>query len=120
VALLLKILLVPLLIVGVTLGARRWGPRIGGWLNGLPVVAGPVLYFLGIEQGAPFMARAAEATLAGLVAVAAFALVYAWTALRRPLVPGGPEEARGIRRLRRTRPRLYWGPESTSHAGGRR
>ncbi len=80
----LKLALVPGLIAAVTLGARRWGPRVGGWLGALPLVAGPVLLFLSIEQGAAFAARAAEATLAGLVAVAAFAVGYAWTAVRRP------------------------------------
>jgi hypothetical protein len=83
----LKLALVPGLIAAVTLGGRRWGPRVGGWLGALPLVAGPVLLFLSIEQGSAFAARAAEATLAGLVAVAAFALGYAWTAVRRPWPP---------------------------------
>jgi len=66
----------------VTLGGRRWGPRIGGWLNALPLVAGPTLFFLSIEQGTAFGARAALTTLAGLVGVAAFSLVYGWAAQR--------------------------------------
>ncbi|HUM16579.1 MAG TPA: hypothetical protein VL086_12870 [Candidatus Nitrosotalea sp.] len=79
--LLLKLLLVPGLIALVTLAGRRFGPRIGGWLNALPLVAGPVLFFLALEQGDAFVARAAEATLAGLAAVAAFAVIYSWTAV---------------------------------------
>lgn len=82
--LLLKLVLVPGLIALVTLAARRFGPRLGGWLNALPLVAGPVLFFLAFEQGDAFVARAAEATLAGLAAVAAFSVIYAWTALARP------------------------------------
>ena len=82
--LLLKLTLVPGLIALVTLAGRRFGPRIGGWLNALPLVAGPVLFFLALEQGEAFVARAAEATLAGLAAVAAFAVTYSWTALARP------------------------------------
>ena len=81
--LLLKLVLVPGLIALVTLAGRRFGPRIGGWLNALPMVAGPVLFFLALEQGDLFVARAAEATLAGLAAVAAFAVVYAWIAVAR-------------------------------------
>lgn len=81
--LLLKLVLVPGLIALVTLAGRRFGPRIGGWLNALPLVAGPVLFFLALEQGDLFVARAAEATLAGLAAVAAFAVVYAWIAVTR-------------------------------------
>jgi hypothetical protein len=83
VTLLLKLVLVPGLIALVTLAGRRFGPRIGGWLNALPMVAGPVLFFLALEQGEAFVARAAESTLAGLAAVAAFAVVYAWIAVAR-------------------------------------
>ena len=81
--LLLKLVLVPGLIALVTVAGRRFGPRIGGWLNALPLVAGPVLFFLALEQGDAFVARAAEATLAGLAAVAAFSVIYAWTAVTR-------------------------------------
>ena len=72
----------PALVAGVTLGDRRWGPRIGGWLTALPVVAGPTLFFLAMEQGDAFAARAALATLVALIAVAAFGVVYAWVSLR--------------------------------------
>lgn len=81
--LLLKLVLVPGLIALVTLAGRRFGPRLGGWLNALPLVAGPVLFFLALEQGDAFVARAAQATLAGLAAVAAFSVIYAWTAVAR-------------------------------------
>src|SRR2546427_12099137 len=80
----LKLTLVPVFIAGVTLGSRRWGPRIGGWLNAVPMVAGPALLFLAIEQGAAFASRAALNTLAGLIGVATFSLAYGWAALRRP------------------------------------
>ena len=53
--LLLKLLLVPGLVAAVTLAVRRWGPAVGGWLAGLPVVAGPVLVFYAIEQGDAFL-----------------------------------------------------------------
>jgi hypothetical protein len=79
----LKLVLVPGLVAGVTLGARRWGPRIGGWLTALPLVAGPTLAFLAAEQGRTFAARAALSTLVGLIGVAAFGVVYGWTAVRR-------------------------------------
>jgi len=46
-------------------------------------VAGPTLFFLALEHGGTFTARAAETTLAGLVGVAAFAVAYAWVSLRR-------------------------------------
>jgi hypothetical protein len=82
VLLVLKLILVPGLVAGVTLGARRWGPRIGGWLTAMPLVAGPTLFFLAMEQGREFAARAALSTLVGLIGVSAFGVVYGWTALR--------------------------------------
>ena len=82
--LLLKLLLVPGLVAAVTLAVRRWGPAVGGWLAGLPIVAGPVLVFYAIEQGNAFAARAAYATLTGLIATVAFALAYARCSVRLP------------------------------------
>lgn len=75
--LLLKLFLVPSLVAAVTLAVRRWGPAMGGWLSGLPLVAGPVLVFYAIEQGPSFAAAAAQATLAGMAANAAYSLAYA-------------------------------------------
>jgi len=80
----LKLFLVPGLVAIVTLAVRRWGPAVGGWLAGLPIVAGPVLVFCALEQGAAFAAAAAHATLAGLVATVAFAIVYAHLSTRLP------------------------------------
>lgn len=65
-----------------TLAVRRWGPAIGGWLSGLPIVAGPVLVFYAVEQGTQFAAEAAQATLAGMSATAAFSVAYAHLCLR--------------------------------------
>jgi len=78
--LLLKLLLVPGLVALVTLAVRRSGPAVGGWLAGLPIVAGPVLVFYALEQGDAFAARAAHATLAGLIATVGFAVTYALAA----------------------------------------
>src|SRR3989441_6035414 len=75
--LLAKVVLTPLFIAAVTLAGRRWGPAVGGWLAGLPLTSGPVSVFLALEQGPGFAARAAVGTLAGLVGVACFCVVYA-------------------------------------------
>jgi hypothetical protein len=80
--LLIKLILVPCLIAVVTLATRRWGPRVGGLLMALPVVAGPTLVFYAVEQGTRFAADATEATLIGLVAVAGFCVSYARSATR--------------------------------------
>jgi hypothetical protein len=75
--LLLKLLVAPALVGAVTVAVRRWGPAVGGWLSGMPVVAGPVLVFMSIEQGTTFGAGAAHATLTGLIGTVAFAIAYA-------------------------------------------
>ena len=80
----LKLVLVPGLVAAVTLGARRWGPRVGGWLTALPLVAGPALLFLAVEQGDAFAGEAAGATLVALIGVAAFGVVYGWMARVAP------------------------------------
>jgi hypothetical protein len=85
--LILKLILSPGLIAGVTLATRRWGPIIGGWLAGMPVMAGPTLFFIAIEHGDAFAARAAGATLVALMGVAAFCLVYARMSVLAPWPP---------------------------------
>ena len=79
-----KLVLVPCLIAVITLAGARFGPRVAGALTGLPVVAGPIVLFLAIEQGASFAARSAVATLAGEASLAAFCVLYGWTAPRAP------------------------------------
>jgi hypothetical protein len=87
VLLILKLCVVPALVVTVTLGARRWGPRVGGLLTSFPIVAGPTLFFFAVEQGNAFVREAARATLMALVAVAVSGLVYAWASLVLPWWP---------------------------------
>jgi hypothetical protein len=72
-----KVVGTPLVIGGATLVGRRWGPTASGLLGGLPLASGPLTYFLTVEQGAAFGAASAAATVAGLVAVAAFAVAFA-------------------------------------------
>ena len=80
----LKLGLTPALIGLATLASRRWGPAVGGLLIALPLTSGPVLFFLVLDQGASFAARATEGSLAGSVAVGAFCLAYAWAGRRLP------------------------------------
>jgi hypothetical protein len=81
-----KLLLAPAFVVGASLVARRYGPRVGGLIAGLPVVAGPILLVYALEHGRAFAAGAAAGTLLGLVSLIAFVVVYA-----------------------RLAPRLFWG-----------
>lgn len=80
--LLLKLLLVPTLIALVTLAGRRWGPAIAGWLSAFPIVAGPILLAIALEQGASFAAAAAASTLLAVLATLVFGIAYARLAAR--------------------------------------
>ncbi|WP_421873591.1 hypothetical protein [Pararhizobium sp.] len=77
--LLLKLTLVPFFLLVVSMAAVRWGPGVAGWLAGLPIVAGPILYLLVLEHGPVFGAGAAAAALSAIFASEAFNLAYAWT-----------------------------------------
>jgi hypothetical protein len=72
-----KLILTPALIVAVSLAVRRWGPKAGGLLAGLPLTSAPVFAFLAVEQGPAFATRAAAGTLSGVGSVGAFCLAYA-------------------------------------------
>ena len=78
----LKLFLVPACLALLSLAARAWGPRIAGWLAGLPIVAGPILFFLTLERGVAFGAQAAGAALGAACGTVCFCLAYAWTATR--------------------------------------
>jgi hypothetical protein len=66
-----------------TLAARRWGEGVGGVVSAFPLIVGPVLLVAAERHGTAFAARAAGATLVGLVSVAGFALAYGRSAQRR-------------------------------------
>ena len=80
-------MLVPALIGAITLASRRWGPAIAGWLAGFPVITGPILLFVAMEQGPEFASATAAGALAGGVAWLSFAIGYAWTATRMSWLP---------------------------------
>jgi hypothetical protein len=81
-SLLLKLVVTPALIAASTLAGRRWGDRLSGWLVGLPLTSGPVVFFLATDQGSQFATTAALAVLLGTISQAAFALAYARAAVR--------------------------------------
>ena len=78
----LKLILAPVIIGGASLAGRRWGPAVSGWLVGLPLTSGPVIFFLALSHGATFAASAISGTLSGGFSLVAFCLVYAWLAIR--------------------------------------
>lgn len=75
--LILKLFLAPGLVVASSLAGRRWGPSLAGTLVAMPIVAGPILGITCLEHGPSFAARAAGASLLGLVSLALFTVVFA-------------------------------------------
>ncbi|CAN7443852.1 hypothetical protein LJR289_002883 [Pseudoduganella sp. LjRoot289] len=80
--LLLKLALVPGFLLLLSLAGNRWGPSLAGWLAGLPVVTGPILFFLAAEHGVSFASRAAATALSAVLASVTFSIVYAHGARR--------------------------------------
>ena len=79
----LKLTLVPVFLLVVSMSGKWWGPSIAGWLAGLPVVAGPILYLLVLAHGPLFGAHAATLSLSAILASEAFNFAYAWTCRSR-------------------------------------
>ncbi len=79
---LLKVTITPVLVALMSLAARRWGPTLGGIIMGLPWMTGPILLFLGLEQGNAYVARASTGTLVGSIAIGAYLVAYAGAARR--------------------------------------
>ena len=83
--LLLKLVLTPAVMVAATLAGRRWGGAVSGWLVGLPLTSGPLVFVLTLEHGRRFAGRTAVGSLSGAIAEAAFCVGYA-LAPRAPLI----------------------------------
>lgn len=79
-----KLALAPSFVVLVSVIARRYGPRIGGVVGGLPVVAGPILLVLALQDGAAFAAEAARSSVLSLSGLTAFVVVCARAPARVP------------------------------------
>jgi len=73
----LKVVLVPGFLWLLWLAGRRWGPAIAGWLSGLPIVAGPILFIIAVEHGPAFAAAVASGALASVLATVTFIVAYA-------------------------------------------
>jgi hypothetical protein len=87
----LKLVLTPAVMTGATLAGRRWGTAVSGWLIGLPLTSGPLVFVIALEHGRRFAAGSAVGSLSGAIAEAAFCVGYAAAARhgwRRALVTG--------------------------------
>jgi hypothetical protein len=76
--LLLKLIIIPLAVLGLGIMERLHGPRVAGWLSGFPVVALPLLLFITLDHGEAFGSDSALGAWYGLVAWLSFAMTYSW------------------------------------------
>jgi hypothetical protein len=74
---LVKLLLTPFFIGGMSLVARRWGPAVAGFLVALPLTSGPVVIFVALEHGIDFGREVGLAVLSGGFGLCAYAIAYA-------------------------------------------
>jgi len=89
--LLLKLVLAPIIIGSASLAGRRWGAAVSGWLVGLPLTSGPVVFFLALSHSPAFALHAALGVLSGGISLVVYTLVYARLAVhfRWPVAVAG-------------------------------
>lgn len=80
----LKIFLSPLLMLIVTFLQSRQSAKAGGRFMGWPLVTGPIIFIIFLQEGAAFAAKTAHGALLGQISLIAFAWSYALVALRAP------------------------------------
>ena len=87
----LKLILAPIIIGSASLAGRKWGPAVSGWIVGMPLTSGPVIFFVALSHETGFAANAALGVLSGGLSLVAYALTYSWlaTRFRWPVAIGG-------------------------------
>jgi len=80
--LVLKLILAPLIIGSASLAGRKWGPAVSGWIVGMPLTSGPVIFFVALSHERAFAANAALGVLSGGLSLVAYALTYSWLAVK--------------------------------------
>lgn len=80
--LILKLTIVPLFIGLITLAGRKWGSGVAGLMGAFPVVAGPIITFIALEQGTQFAALTSISAISATAGLLIFGLVYSWACIR--------------------------------------
>lgn len=80
--LVLKLVLAPVIIGSASLAGRKWGPAVSGWIVGMPLTSGPVIFFVALAHDVTFAANAALGVISGGLSLVAYALTYSWLATR--------------------------------------
>ncbi len=82
VLLILKLTIVPLFIGLITLVGRKWGSSVAGLIGAFPVVAGPIIIFIALEQGSEFAALTSISAISATACLLIFGLAYSWACIR--------------------------------------
>ena len=69
----LKLILAPIIIGSASLAGRKWGPAVSGWIVGMPLTSGPVIFFVALSHESAFAANAALGVLSGGLSLVAYA-----------------------------------------------
>lgn len=80
--LVLKLVLAPMIIGSASLAGRKWGHAISGWIVGMPLTSGPVIFFVALSHDVTFASNAALGVISGGLSLVSYALTYAWLATR--------------------------------------
>jgi len=80
--LVLKLVLAPVIIGSASLAGRKWGPAISGWIIGLPLTSGPVIFFVALSHPVSFAANAILGVISSGISLVLYVLTYAWLARR--------------------------------------
>lgn len=80
--LLIKIVMMPVVIGGVTIASKKWGNLVGGMIASMPWIAGPIMLFFTLEQGVAFAVSSVSGVMMGIVGVLAFCFAYIYSAMR--------------------------------------
>lgn len=80
--LVLKLVLAPVIIGSASLAGRKWGPAVSGWIVGMPLTSGPVIFFVALSHDVTFAANTVLGVISGGLSLVAYALTYAWLATR--------------------------------------
>lgn len=72
-----KLAATPLLVLIATLIIRRWGASVGGLMAGIPIMTGPIMIFIAMEQGTEFAVAAVPAVLIAAAGAAMFSATFA-------------------------------------------
>lgn len=81
--LLLKLTIVPIFIAIITIVGKKWGSKIAGLLTAFPVVAGPIIIFIAIEQGHDFASLASISAVAATSCLLIFGTIYSHVCIHR-------------------------------------